>query len=87
MSRTSQLGLIQLGLMQPGSVDSGTVSGFSASVSDTSSLTESVSVSVIGSPWLLEASVSDAVFVAESASFSVSAAPVNSSALLLLGVG
>ena len=70
MAGTSQLGLAQLGLAHLGAV--GTSDGLL--VTDTATLAESVSVSVIGDPWLLEASVSDAVSVAESRSWTVDAA-------------
>lgn len=64
MSRTSQLGLIQLGLMQPGSASGGD----GLSVSDAATSSESVSVSVIGDPWLLEPTVFDSVALSESVS-------------------
>lgn len=64
MSRTSQLGLIQLGLMQLGSVSGSD----GISVFDSATLSESVSVSVIGDPWLLEPTVFDSVTLSESVS-------------------
>lgn len=66
ISNTSQLGLIRLGLAQLGVVEPAAGAGNPApSVYDASTLAESVSVSVVGAPWLLEASVVDTVATAE----------------------
>lgn len=70
ISNTSQLGLIRLGLAQLGVVEPDTASG-GISVADSSSLAESVSVSVVGAPWLLETSVFDAAAAAESTSWQI----------------
>lgn len=69
--------------MQPGAsvVDSG------LNVSDSAASVESISVSVVGAPWLLEMEVNDAASLSESVALSLSPAPVSRARMLLLGVG